>query len=394
MPNFVAKNLKFNPLPFGDEDIKFQWEAKGRNSNLIYTKSGGEEFFIVIKKREKEGFVIKGEKLTKPAKIGLLQRALVKFKELNCKEILTEAMAVKKTHLTQKSSAIVDTNEILEILKESKFSKIFIEIGFGSGRHLLYQAETNADALVIGIEVYKPSLEQVAKLAKAKNLSNVALINTDARLLLSLIKSNFIDRIFLHFPVPWDDAPHRRVVSEKFIKECERTLKNGGKFELRSDSRAYTDYTIEQILNLTSAKLSIYKNRNLAVSSKYEDRWKKQSKDIYDAVFECEAYSPELEMLDELKFEHGYDTQKIASNFKNFTIKMDDCFLHLEEKFELESGEILIRVAFGAFASPEHCYVLVGNQKCEYLIKKPLVTRENLKAHLALKEYLANAKNN
>ncbi|MDO5045854.1 tRNA (guanosine(46)-N7)-methyltransferase TrmB [Campylobacter sp.] len=394
MPNFIAKNLKLNPLPFGDGDIKFEWEAKGRNSNLIYTKSGDEEFFITVKKRNQDGFVIKGEKLTKPSKIGLLQRALVKFKELNCDEILSEAIAVKKTHLTQKSSAIVNIGEILEILKDSKFDKIFIEIGFGSGRHLLYQAENNTDTLIVGIEVYKPSLEQVAKLARSKNLSNIALINTDARLLLSLVKSNFIDKIFLHFPVPWDDAPHRRVVSEKFIKECERVLKKGGKFELRSDSRAYTDYTIEQILNLPNAKLDVYKNRDLAVSSKYEDRWKKQLKDIYDAIFECECQSNELEALGELEFKHGYDVRKIALNFKNFTLKMDDCFLHLEEKFELQTGEILLRVAFGAFASPEHCYLLVGKEKCEYFIKKPLVTKENLKAHIALKEYLADAKNN
>lgn len=393
MPNFITKEIKSREFPFGDSEVRFEWEAKGFGSSLIYTKILDEEFFITLKKRSKEGFVIKGEKLTKPSKIGLLQRALMRFKELNCGEIISEAIAVKKTHLTQKISAIKDIGEILEILNSSKFEKIFVEIGFGSGRHLLYQASNNPDTLVVGIEVYKPSLEQVAKLARVQNLDNIALVNTDARLLLSLIRSNLIDKIFLHFPVPWDDAPHRRVVSQKFIKECQRALKLGGKFELRSDSRAYTDYTIEQILNLQNAKLKLCKNQNLAVSSKYEDRWKKQSKDIYDVVFECEEMSEELSKGLEFEFEKGYDVRNIAVNFKNFTIKMQDCFLHLEDKFELKSGEILLRVSFGAFCSPEHCYVLVGDEKCEYFIKKPLLTRENLTAHLALKEYLKNAEN-
>ena len=68
--------------------------------------------------------------------------------------------------------------------------------------------------------------------------------------------------------------------------------------------------------------------------------------------------------------------------------------MHLEEKYEKEGGEILIRAAFGTFNAPEHCYVLLGEKGAEYFIKKPLVTAENLKAHLAFKEYLADAKNN
>ncbi|MFC2428813.1 MAG: tRNA (guanosine(46)-N7)-methyltransferase TrmB, partial [Campylobacter sp.] len=95
----------------------------------------------------------------------------------------------------------------------------------------------------------------------------------------------------------------------------------------------------------------------------------------------------------ELKFKNGYDTSKILAKFSNQTIKEDDFFLHLEEKYE-KDGEILIRAAFGSFNAPEHCYVLLGEKGAEYFIKKPLVTAENLKAHLAFKEYLADAKNN
>ena len=392
MPNFIAKNVNFTPKECGE--ISFLWEARGRQGvSLVYTKSSSEEFFITLKKREND-WVVKGEKLTKPAKIGLLQNALVKFKELYCDQILSEAIAVKNTRLTQKDSAIFDVSELLENLKQSEFESKFIEIGFGSGRHLLFQAENNPNTLVVGIEVYKPSLEQVAKLAKAKNLNNVMLVNCDARLLLSLVESNFIDKIFLHFPVPWDDAPHRRVASAKFALECERTLKAGGKFELRTDSREYADFTLAQILDLSDADVQIYKNRDLKVSSKYEDRWKRHQKDIYDVIFTCEKQSEPRADQGELKFENGYDTSKIAAKFSNQTIKEDDFFLHLEEKYEKNDGEILIRAAFGAFNAPEHCYVLLGEKGAEYFIKKPLVTAENLKAHLAFKEYLADAKNN
>ena len=184
------------------------------------------------------------------------------------------------------------------------------------------------------------------------------------------------------------------MASAKFALECERTLKAGGKFELRTDSREYADFTLAQILDLSDADVQIYKNRDLKVSSKYEDRWKRHQKDIYDVIFTCEKQSEPRADQGELKFENGYDTGKIAAKFSNQTIKEDDFFLHLEEKYETEGGEILVRAAFGAFNAPEHCYVLLGEKGAEYFIKKPLVTAENLKAHLAFKEYLADAKNN
>ena len=133
MPNFIAKNVNFTPKDCGE--ISFLWEARGRQGvSLIYTKSSSEEFFITLKKREND-WVVKGEKLTKPAKIGLLQNALVKFKELYCDQILSEAIAVKNTRLTQKDSAIFSVGELLENLNQSEFESKFIEIGFGSGRH-------------------------------------------------------------------------------------------------------------------------------------------------------------------------------------------------------------------------------------------------------------------
>ncbi|MGP1485112.1 MAG: tRNA (guanosine(46)-N7)-methyltransferase TrmB [Campylobacter sp.] len=392
MPNFITSKINQSPYKSVQSNISFDWVAYGRNVNLIFTCAHGEKFFLLTKKRDEKSYVVKGEKLTKPAKIGLLQKALVEFKQSNCSEIVSEAIAVKNTHLIDTNSPVKNVSEILEILNSKKWSKIFIEIGFGSGRHLLFQARQNSDILVVGIEVYKPSIEQVAKLAISENLANVALINTDARLFLSLIASNSIDKIFLHFPVPWDDAPHRRVVSSNFVNEANRVLKVGANFELRTDSRAYADYCILNFMDLQNAKLQIFKNRNLAVSSKYEDRWKRQKKDIYDVIFSCDEVNDELNLPQRFEFDQGYDTKAIIENFKSFTRKFDDYFLHIEEIFIKNDDEILLRVAYGAFFQPEHFYVLVSQNSCEYFIKRPLITRQNLKAHVALKEYLANAK--
>ncbi|MDC7792355.1 tRNA (guanosine(46)-N7)-methyltransferase TrmB, partial [Campylobacter coli] len=143
-------------------------------------------------------------------------------------------------------------------------------------------AKNNPQILILGIEIYNPAITQVAKLARAQGIDNILLVQSDARLLLSVLQSDSIEKIFLHFPVPWDKKPHRRVVSKAFCKECARVLTTQGVFELRTDSYEYFDFTFKEFLEFSSPQFSIRKNENLEISSKYEDRWKRQEKDIYD----------------------------------------------------------------------------------------------------------------
>ncbi|MGG7047621.1 MULTISPECIES: tRNA (guanosine(46)-N7)-methyltransferase TrmB [unclassified Campylobacter] len=393
MPNFIAKKLKPIKYPFAKDQVGLLWEVKGRNEKLICAQSLGETFFITLKQKSDGNFVVKGDKLSKPARISSLQKALCFYKDNLADDILSEAIQNKSKKEPQKLASVVEGDKILELLDFIKnYDKIFIEIGFGSGRHLLFQAKNNPHALFIGIEVYKPSIEQVSKLASVQNLQNIKLLNTDARLFLSLVGSNIIDRIYLHFPVPWDDSPHRRVVSSEFATECERVLKVGGVFELRSDSKMYVDFTCATFLELRNSKISIQKNVDLEVSSKYEDRWKSQDKDIFDLFYTAKSQSDELVALDDMVFLDIYDTKKVIQSFKNETIKCDDFFVHFEEIYHNENGIVVIRVAFGSFNKPEHSFIKFEDKKCEYFIKKPLLTRTNLQAHEKIKEILVKCK--
>lgn len=328
------------PARFGE--VEFLETARGRNLTLVRTKSFDSEFFITLKPSSGK-VIVKGEKITKPAKIGHLQRALEIFKERFCGPIISQAFAYKDSSLTEKTPLILGENEILSLVKSSKFNKIFIEIGFGSGRHLLHQARSNQDALLIGIEIYKPAIEQVAKLAIREGLQNIALIATDARVLLSLLPAGCLQRVFLHFPVPWDDAPHRRVISDEFASQIARTLGCGGRFELRTDSKEYFLYVMQKLSPYVRRKaggISHFKNRDAAVASKYEDRWRKMDKDIYDLIYENKTTGhgePQQFEMEFLKF----DAAAIARNFKNFTFKGEDFFVHFEEIFYFDAQKSL-----------------------------------------------------
>ncbi|EAH7509317.1 tRNA (guanosine(46)-N7)-methyltransferase TrmB, partial [Campylobacter jejuni] len=356
MPNFKSKKIKEINLPYSKDDVEFLWLAKNDNVSLIYTKVQEESFFLQIKKAQND-FVIKGDKHTKPSKIGYLQKALKIFKEGFCEDIINEAFGLKNNALIEKTPFIVDNfDELLSKLQ----GKIYIEIGFGSGRHLLYQAKENPNVLILGVEIYNPALTQVAKLAKAQNVNNILLIQSDARLLLSVLKSKSVEKIFLHFPVPWDKKPHRRVIGKDFCKECARVLTQNGRFELRTDSFEYFNFTLEQFLTFPVPKFSLRKNENLEISSKYEDRWKKQEKNIYDLWVwnfnqECRNYELNEFNLSSVEFSKE-DLKKIEQNFKNITIKKDDFFLHFESIYKQDEN-LLLKVAFGAFNKPEHCYL-------------------------------------
>ncbi|ECO5422339.1 tRNA (guanosine(46)-N7)-methyltransferase TrmB [Campylobacter jejuni] len=386
MPNFKSKKIKEINLPCSKDDVEFLWLAKNDNVSLIYTKVQEESFFLQIKKAQ-NGFVIKGDKHTKPSKIGYLQKALKIFKEGFCEDIINEAFGLKNNALIEKTPFIVDNfDELLSKLQ----GKIYIEIGFGSGRHLLYQAKENPNVLILGVEIYNPALTQVTKLAKAQNVNNILLIQSDARLLLSVLKSKSVEKIFLHFPVPWDKKPHRRVIGKDFCKECARVLTQNGRFELRTDSFEYFNFTLEQFLTFPVPKFSLRKNENLEISSKYEDRWKKQEKNIYDLWVwnfnqECRNYELNEFNLSSVEFSKE-DLKKIEQNFKNITIKKDDFFLHFESIYKQDEN-LLLKVAFGAFNKPEHCYLHL-DKTIDFAFKEPFKIQENIKAINELKEIL------
>ncbi|MBK1991770.1 tRNA (guanosine(46)-N7)-methyltransferase TrmB [Campylobacter sp. 2018MI35] len=391
MPNFKTKTIKELTLPFCSNGVEFLWKAHNKNIILIFTKVEEESFFLQIKQDDKN-FIIKADKHSKPSKITYVQKALLCFKENFCNDIVSESFAFKKNALDKKIPLIAyDFNEVFEKLQNYK--KIYIEIGFGSGRHLLYQAKTHQDVLILGIEIYIPAIEQVAKLALSQEINNILLIQSDARLLLSVLQKQSIDRIFLHFPVPWDKKLHRRVMSEAFSKECARVLKSKGTFELRTDSYEYFKYSLNIFLEFINPKFTIKKNEDLKISSKYEDRWKKQNKDIYDLIV-CDLNFCEQEknIIDfDLKSIYFSKEQLNSLNvFKNKTFKYKDFFLHIENFYSTLNG-LVVKIAFGAFNKPEHTYIFLGDE-CYFVFKTPFKTLENLKAIEEFKKIIYHKK--
>jgi tRNA (guanine-N7-)-methyltransferase len=265
--------------------------------------------------------------------------------------------------------------------------EIRIEIGFGSGRHLLHQAKKNPDIIFIGIEIHRPSIEQVLKQVKIQNLDNLYLLDYDARLFMELIPSNIVDKIYVHFPVPWDKKPHRRVISTSFIEESSRVLKCNGKLELRTDSENYYAYSYETFINFNKTVLYINKNKDIVISSKYEDRWKKMDKNIYDITMINEENSPKLTIDGNFNFNLVKMSNEDILKLYTKTLKFDNYFIHFERAYILDDG-VMLRISMGSFDRPEHLYLIVIDSKATYYPSLPLKSKSNLAVHKVLEKVL------
>ena len=388
MPHLHIKEFKELALPAMQDGVAFNFIAQNVNhkdEKLISTTVEGEDFFLLVKEEENRS-LLKTDKLTRPASIYNVHRALLAYANAAELEVIASNVpeVQKNVHL-QEETALKKIEYFANSFPTDK--EVRIEVGFGSGRHLLHQAANNPDILFIGIEIHRPSIEQVLKQSVIQKLDNLLVLDYDARLFMELVPSNLVGAIYVHFPVPWDKKPHRRVISTSFIEEARRVLKVGGTLELRTDSENYYAYSYETFIAFNKTVLHINKNKDIAVSSKYEDRWKKMEKNIYDLTMINEEESAALEIEGDFSFEDSKLSFDAIAAFNDKTFRFDGGFIHVERVYKTADGAML-RLSMGSFDRPEHLYVLINDGVVSYYPEEPLKSRSNLHAHKQLSEIL------
>ena len=388
MPHLHIKEFKNITYPASQDGVTFNFLAKNTNhtdDKLISTTIEGEDFFLLVRE-DKNKCLLKTDKLTRPASTYNVHKCLLAYATLAGLEVIESNVPdnAKNIHL-QEVKALKTIEYFADKFPDAK--DVAIEVGFGSGRHLLHQAKENPDTLFIGIEIHRPSIEQVLKQISIQELDNLLLLDYDARLFMELVPSNIVSKIFVHFPVPWDKKPHRRVISTSFIEESQRVLGLKGRLELRTDSENYYAYSYETFINFKKIDLEIKKNRDIAVSSKYEDRWKLMEKNIYDVTMINEIDSEALIIEGSFEFSKFKKDYSDILNLHSSTTKFDGGFIHFERAYEMDDG-VMMRTSMGSFDRPEHLYIIVRGENISYHPSLPLKSKSNLVAHKFLDKVL------
>lgn len=381
MPHFLADDIQDIQTPIVSNSIKFDFVASNGFEKLIGVEHKNKQF-LLVQRTKRDKILVKYEKFTRVSPVSIVKDAIKEYAKVANATIATHNLEDR-----QVKRSIENFKNIDFFINDYSYEKeIWIEVGFGSGRHLLKQAKDNPNVQFIGLEIHKPSIEQVLGQIDIQGLDNIYVIDYDARLFMEFLKSNSVGRIFVHFPVPWDKKPHRRVYSKEFIQESMRVLKVDGTLELRTDSDNYYEY-VTSLYNELDLKVDIRQNQDLEVSSKYEDRWKKQQKNIYDVIFSNKTVSENVKIEYNFIFEKSNIFDKIKQISKE-TFVEDGFFVHFKDFYEIDQNNGLINVSFGSFNRPENKYIFVSGNSARYFPYLPIPSKHNYLAHQKIEKLI------
>jgi tRNA (guanine-N7-)-methyltransferase len=123
---------------------------------------------------------------------------------------------------------------------------VWLEIGFGGGEHLLWQARNSPHVGLIGCEPFEDGIVKVLSAVEQEQLGNLRLHADDARPLLRWLPDAAIGRAFILFPDPWPKKRHqkRRLVSAAALRELARVMRPGAELRLATDIGDYARWML------------------------------------------------------------------------------------------------------------------------------------------------------
>jgi tRNA (guanine-N7-)-methyltransferase len=124
-----------------------------------------------------------------------------------------------------------------------------LEIGTGNGFHLAHYAQQNPNRSIVGLELkYKPLIQSIRRSLR-RGSTNVRVGRYNAVLIHDLFAERELDRVFIHFPDPWEKVRHNkhRLIQDSFLARLFHLVKPGAAIEFKTDSRDYFEWTLEKI---------------------------------------------------------------------------------------------------------------------------------------------------
>jgi tRNA (guanine-N7-)-methyltransferase len=128
--------------------------------------------------------------------------------------------------------------------------EVWLEIGFGAGEHLIWQAGSHRQAGIIGAEPYLNGVAAALSGLEARQLQGrVRLHAGDVHPLLEWLPPVSLSRAFVLFPDPWPKKRHRarRLFAPPLLDKMAGILQPGAEFRFASDIADYAEAAIEHV---------------------------------------------------------------------------------------------------------------------------------------------------
>ena len=160
---------------------------------------------------------------------------------------------------------------------------IWLEIGFGSGEHLLWQAAHHKDVGFIGCEPFINGVASLLGAVEEQDIKTIRVHDGDAREVLAWLLDRSVGRIFLLFPDPWQKKRQlkRRLLSPGTVGELARVVRPSGELRFASDSG---DYAAETLLLMRQSGA-------FAWTAERANDWRERGADWPETRYERKALS-------------------------------------------------------------------------------------------------------
>jgi len=127
---------------------------------------------------------------------------------------------------------------------------VWLEIGFGAGEHLHWQALHNTRVGLLGAEPFVNGVAKLLSKIEDEPAPNIRIHMEDARDIISALPDASIGRVFVLFPDPWPKVRHhkRRFIQTEMLDQLARVMKPGAEFRFGSDDAPLVEYTLERLM--------------------------------------------------------------------------------------------------------------------------------------------------
>ncbi len=124
---------------------------------------------------------------------------------------------------------------------------VWLEVGFGAGEHLVWQAKEHPKVGLIGCEPYINGVAKCLAHVQREGVENIRLFTDDAMLVMKALPDASLSRAFVLFPDPWPKSRHhkRRFVQRDNLDVLACLMIPGAELRLATDDPSYLPWMVE-----------------------------------------------------------------------------------------------------------------------------------------------------
>lgn len=163
---------------------------------------------------------------------------------------------------------------------------LVLEIGSGMGEATAAMAQADPGRDVLAVEVHTPGLGNLLRLLEAAQLTNVRVLEADAReVLRDLLAPGSLDEVRVFFPDPWPKARHhkRRLVTAEFADLVATRLRPGGLLHVATDWASYAEQAAD-VLEQCPAYEALSRGRGDRPVTRFEGKGLAAGRTAHDLV--------------------------------------------------------------------------------------------------------------